>query len=197
MGIKLFIAHPTGRCRVVLRRYEKGACKASGWDRHDAQEIVVDDAAASPRGADGFREGSRYAEDFPRDDPRWPGECACGFRFTAGSDFQVNEQEWFTDDHGGRFPWGIGSWRAPVGAMIRAHWLDGVWPDNGCEPYRIELPNGCEWLTSQPSTQEGSTQNGPQWKVTGRPPLITVTPSILAHHGVWHGWIRNGELVDA
>lgn len=194
MGIKLFIAEPTGRCRVVARRYEKGACGADGASYHNAEALVLDDAPVTPRDDTGYHES--YLR-LPDNDPHWPEVCECGFRFTDASDRQVNEQEWYEGPDGRKFAYGIGSWRAPVGAMIRAHWLDGVWPDNGCEPYRVELPNGCEWLTSQPSTQEGSMQNGPQWKVTGRPPLITVTPSILAHHGVWHGWIRNGELVDA
>ena len=48
------------------------------------------------------------------------------------------------------------------------------------------------WHTRSSADQDGQ----PMWNVTGTPPEITVTPSINVI-GYWHGWIRNGELLDA
>lgn len=48
------------------------------------------------------------------------------------------------------------------------------------------------WHTRSRADEAGE----PMWTVTGTPPEITVTPSIRVID-VWHGWIRNGELVDA
>ncbi len=39
-------------------------------------------------------------------------------------------------------------------------------------------------------------QDGPRWDVTGTPPHITVSPSINVI-GVWHGFIRDGVILDA
>ncbi len=47
------------------------------------------------------------------------------------------------------------------------------------------------WHTRQPA----AGTPGARWLVTGQPPNLTVTPSINVV-GVWHGWIRNGELVE-
>lgn len=44
--------------------------------------------------------------------------------------------------------------------------------------------------------QAGNTNEGSGWKVVGELPLVTVTPSIHMF-GVWHGWVRAGNLVTA
>lgn len=41
-----------------------------------------------------------------------------------------------------------------------------------------------------------TTDDGKRWDVTGKPPNITVNPSINVI-GIWHGWIRNGALSNA
>lgn len=47
------------------------------------------------------------------------------------------------------------------------------------------------WHTRQPADEA----NAPRWDVVGNAPHLTVTPSINVI-GIWHGWIRNGELVE-
>ena len=196
---ELFIAEPTGRCMVVLRRYDHTS-DPPAEHRHNADVIAIRDVVATPLGEDGYSPLSQYRSLFPPTDPRWPTRCAsCGGPFIdQGSDhWQVNELDWFLCPNGRRFAHGIGHWRAPVGSMIRATWCDNTWPDNGCPAYRIELPNGNEWLSNQPSSRQGSTEKGPQWSVTGTPPKITVSPSIFCRPGgpkSWHGFIRNGRL---
>jgi hypothetical protein len=61
------------------------------------------------------------------------------------------------------------------------------------------------WLT----TDKASKPPHEMWEVSGTPPSITVSPSIdvecwIVRDGLtvregsyWHGWIRNGMIVDA
>jgi hypothetical protein len=69
------------------------------------------------------------------------------------------------------------------------------WRDDwaGSPGWRIVLPNGTTWHTRQPAS------DGIGWDVSGEAPSLTVNPSIFDHTpgSEWHGWIRDGELVDA
>jgi hypothetical protein len=190
-GVPLFVAEPTGTCRLSLRRFRFR--ETSGAHFHDVSVVIGEDAPASLRD-DGTRvvTGDRV----PHGDPRWPTSCACGELFTDSDEWQCAEQDWF-EGGGCRFAWGIGSWDGPPGAMIRATWRDSE-PDNGCPAYIVFLPNGSYWCTRDRAAREGS-QPGPQWTVTGTAPDITVTPSIDDRNPErpWHGWIRNGLLVPA
>ena len=55
---------------------------------------------------------------------------------------------------------------------------------------------GHEWPIVWHTRSRADEAGDPMWTVTGTPPAITVAPSIHVI-GVWHGWIRNGELVEA
>lgn len=70
-----------------------------------------------------------------------------------------------------------------AGAMFRSEY-------DGREGWMIVLPGSAIWHT------EMRTADGQPWEVTGEAPKLTVTPSINVV-GVWHGWIRDGVLVDA
>lgn len=199
----LFLATPTGRCRVALRRFgyrETGA----GVCGHDATVVILEDAEASPVGADGYQHGS--INEVAHDDPRWPQACSrCGAAFTsAQTGWQTNELDWY-EGGGHRFSLGIGDWEAPVGAVIPAPWMEHL-PDNGCPSVRITLPDrersdGLStnvWLSRQQASlrrPSGSGELGPQWAISGSLPGITVTPSIDSPK--WHGWIQGGVLTTA
>lgn len=191
-GIPLFIAEPTGTCRLSLRRFRYR--NEPDGHSHDVS-VVIDEDAPTSRGRDGWRTVSN--DRVPHDDPRWPALCSCGEQFQADDAWQCPEADWY-EGGGHRFAWGIGSWDGPPGAMIRAPWRDDS-PDNGCPAYVVFLPNGSHWCTREASTMPGSNQLGPQWTVTGTPPNITVSPSIddRSPSRPWHGWIRDGELIPA
>jgi hypothetical protein len=188
--IPLWIAEPTGACRLSLRRFRYRESDDGHW--HNAATVIDEDAPVTAPGPD----GSKPAADgrIPHDDPRWPSHCACGEAFAGDDRWQVNELDWHQGS-GGRFAWGTGSWEGLPGAMIRAPWADRE-PDNGCPAYVIFLPNGSTWCTRDRAATPGAAL-GPQWTVTGVPPLITVSPSIDDRDPSrpWHGWIRAGELV--
>lgn len=191
-GVPLFIAGPTGTCRLVLRRFRH----ATGEDGHfhDAVTVIGEDAPVTPRQPDGRKPAD--TERVPHDDPRWPAACECGEPFRDNDRWQCLEQEWF-EGGGHRFTWGVGSWDGPPGAMIRAEWRDDD-PDNGCPAYIVFLPNGSAWCTRDRAARPGNSF-GPQWTITGTPPRITVTPSIDDRDPArpWHGWIRDGVLILA
>jgi Family of unknown function (DUF6527) len=90
-------------------------------------------------------------------------------------------------------------WRYPAG------------DEAGRECWWIILPNtrndraGISWRT----TDRASLPPHEMWDVTGTAPALTVHPSIDVEYwrpvdgqmvrdgSYWHGWIRNGELVNA
>lgn len=53
-------------------------------------------------------------------------------------------------------------------------------------------PRGC-YIAIPVSRQHAP---GKAWGWDGNEETPTITPSIHTH-GVWHGWVRNGELVEA
>lgn len=189
-GIPLFIAEPTGTCRLSLRRFRMRE-QADGH-RHDATVIIDENAPVTPPKPDGTKPVTDHR--VPRGDPRWPARCECGDLFADDDYWQVNELDWH-EGGGRRFAWGIGSWDGAPGAMIRAEWRDVA----GRPPaWLVFLPNGSHWCTNDRSSGDGS-QIGPYWDVTGTAPLITVSPSIddRSPSRPWHGWIRDGGLVGA
>jgi uncharacterized protein DUF6527 len=65
-----------------------------------------------------------------------------------------------------------------------------VWRAHEC--WAVVLPNRTVWYSGIPSS------SGAKWTTTGEAPNLTVTPSINDQSSrPWHGWITNGELVQA
>lgn len=185
MGIPLRIAEPAGIWERSLRRYRPtaaGECPANGYGYCDASTVIGEVTGQEPHG-----------DNWPHDDPRWPLACArCGTPFTEADQWQRNDDPVCVLPDGSRFTFrGAFGRCAPAGAMIRAPWYDGLERMPG-EAWLVALPDGGEWITTQPAT------GGGYWTVAGTPPDITVTPSIWHHPpDGWHGWIRSGELTDA
>lgn len=191
-GIPLFIAEPTGTCRLALRRYRSR--NEPSDHLHDATVVIDEDAPVTPPEPDGTRPITDKR--IPRDDPRWPAACACGEPFAADDQWQVNEQEWY-EGGGQRFTWGVGSWNGPPGAMIRSEWRD---QPGRPESWVIFLPNRTWWNTNDRASDPlpGGNKLGPYWVVTGTAPLLTVKPSIDDRGSrPWHGWITDGVMRPA
>lgn len=88
---------------------------------------------------------------------------------------------------------GVGYDGIEVGDMWR-------WPRgdrDGRESWAILLPGRTTWWTTD-YARGSSGASGGRWDVAGAAPLITVSPSIFVNppHG-WHGFIRDGQLMDA
>lgn len=184
-GIPLRIATLTGRSERSLRRFtytSETACSARSG--HDASVVIgqVPNAEADPHG-----------DNWDHDDRQWPATCSsCGYWFTGTDQWQRNDNAIYALPDGAEFAFRGSFGRcAPPGTMIRAGWADEFYPGRG-ESWLVALPDGSEWVTTQKAS------GGGHWEVTGTPPLITVSPSIASNSPTgWHGWIRDGKLVDA
>lgn len=183
-GIPLRIAEPTDRFRRSLRRYQTrlhGECPAQGY--HNASADI----------GDGAGECTAHGDSWPHDDPSWPTACPCGYEFVPDDVWQLNEDEIYRLPDGAEFVFrrSLGQC-APAGTMIRAGWYDEYAQRPG-ESWLIALPDGGDWITTQRAIPGGG-----YWDVTGTPPLITATPSIFHNAPTgWHGWVRDGRLVQA
>ncbi len=139
---------------------------------------------------------------FPHSDLRWPTHCVCGYAFVESDRRQI-----FFDDLMRRTDTGeeMTLRDAPAGAMWDAWWYGGSAFPTPPRPDGIHLmvrtPDG-EWYV------DGLASNGPRndygWQRSGDPkaipPTITAKPSIqmgAVGSSSYHGWLRDGKLVDA
>lgn len=81
------------------------------------------------------------------------------------------------------------------GALLKAGdmWREPDLDNEQGECWAVVLPNRTVWYSTV------SADTGAYWQVSGSAPNLTVTPSIDDRwpERPWHGWIRNGELVNA
>ena len=189
-SIPLFIAEPTGTCRLVLRRFR---LRGDSGHRCDASAVIDEDAPVTPDNPDGTKPVTDHR--VPRDDSRWPTLCTCGEPFGPDDRWQVNELDWY-EGAGQRFAWGVGSWDGIPGAVMRTTWRD---VDGRPPAWHICLPNRTWWNTNDRAAGGAGNQLGPYWTVSGEAPMFTVSPSIddQSPSRPWHGWIRDGMLNPA
>jgi hypothetical protein len=131
-----------------------------------------------------------------KDDPRWPVQCECGHVFLPSDNRYVDRCTLYRRiDTGEVFTLS----NAPLGAM----WLADWYPEKHRGPDGLSLivntPGG-HWMVDQ------KAPDGSGWTRTGTPPNVTANPSILFHphryegdpepHGGYHGWLRDGRLVE-
>lgn len=194
MGYKCFMLTPSGFKRRSLRRYTHGkVCPLHPGDYsyHDAT-VFYDDVEEE------------------KDDPidkellLFPTACACGYEFTDEDEKQIfKESLWNRDDGGPR----TSLREAPVGAMWDATWLHypGMQGPDGMALV-VVTPGGHWHIDSRCANCTLPNDNVHKcWVRHGTPPNIHVDKngvtcsagggSILA--GKWHGFLRNGELVEA
>jgi len=198
VGIPLVIAELTGEYERNLRRFTWG----SGRDGKICAARSTTDWAA---GHDAFKVIGKFPEseselvhgdNWPREDSHWPTHCAhCGYEFEDADQWQRNDNALYRRPDGVEFVlWGDLS-NIPPGTMCRLPWADQYMSTRHpqhVESWRVQLPDGGEWITSQ------AASGGGFWTVTGTPPMIDVTPSIWHSTPTgWHGFIRNGMLEPA
>lgn len=191
MHIQCFMVEKTGLVDIRLRRYvstpEMTSCSVHPWGYHNAIATV---AVGVPAQLDA--DGIYLWIDTPKDDPSWPKACVCGYEFRADDNWQTMQVEQFRRVDSGEVLEGPDH-NLPAGALWYAN---DKWPFYYPNPQdgkvlACKTPGGV-WII------DGRANNGPKdaagWSRTGEPPNVTVTPSIQA--GWYHGWLRNGELVE-
>lgn len=62
----------------------------------------------------------------------------------------------------------------------------------GTQRHLLVVTPGGTWCTGCPATDSHA-----HWRMSGEPPLCTVTPSIDLGHGHYHGYLHDGVLIDA
>lgn len=184
-GIPLRIAEPAGRWRRFT--YSSGCITDAHGHQHGH------DASTDLGDVTDIERELVHGDNWPHDDENWPKTCtACGYEFAVGDQWQRNDNAVYRLPDGTEFVFrGSFGKAAPAGAMIRAAWYDEFAQRPG-ESWLVALPDGGEWITTQQAA------GGGYWTVTGTPPRITASPSIFHNAPTgWHGWIRDGELVNA
>lgn len=182
MKIECFLIKPTGRMLLLLRRYCSANCQEHGPNGYHNAMVPWGEAAWNPQAPDQPDHGLDL----------WPAACTCGYLFRETDNWQVfTERLYYRADSSPDVTTTLRA--APVGAMWDADWLHDFRKGPDGLSLHVRLPDGGDWFIDGPSAQ-----NGPGWARTGTAPVLTVTPS--CQHitgGMWHGWLRDGHLVDA
>lgn len=203
-----FFLEPTGRLSVSLRRYRspKGhdelVCPVSRGGYHNASRFFQeepeerDDKGAVVNGLQPV---------LPRDDPRWPRVCPCGYEFQEEDEWQrFTSRVYRRTDTGEEMTLE----KAPPGAMWYADWFDDVFVPQGKHVLVVKTPGG-EWVVDSQASNCGLPEDRQQkqhhcWIRHGDPPLVTAdkdgkTCSAGAGSiqcGDYHGFLRHGFLED-
>ncbi len=173
----------TGQASLVLRRSTTTTCAHHPLGYHNAFAFIgTAPITISPSGT-----WHAAGEMPPRDDPRWPEVCVCGYRFQDDDSWQLARHRIYTTESGEQ----ITLSEARPGMLWDADWyldFDDPWagPDGRCLMCR--LPDRTEWCIDGPS------RTGGRWTREGEPPLLTVRPSIASSG--YHGWLSDGVLSD-
>jgi hypothetical protein len=125
-----------------------------------------------------------------------PTQCdECPYIFEDGDHRGTNETPLYSRSDTGQL---ITLLEATVGAMWLADWFAPAW---GSPVHHAERPNQPHLIVKTPGGDwdvDAKSANGGGWHWEGTPPNVTATPSILIESSLpkYHGWLRNGELVD-
>lgn len=185
--IQCFMIAPNGRAKLSLRRFTfsaSGVCPASEY--HLGHDVSVPFGYGDVlQNDDGTYELLDQENLKPNtDDPRWPTVCSCGYEFKYTDTWQLLWHAVYVDSAGTEYQIG----NLPPGAMFIADWLPDTWRGDDGLCLCLQTPGG-QWVIDQPD------KHGGRWTRTGTPPNVTATPSIIAND--YHGWLRDGVLVDA
>ncbi len=180
------LRYPTLRnCAKTTYRSSDGGVRYWG---HDASTVIEERVLESELRARGIDSSGDH---WPHEDPRWPKACeACGEPFQDTDEWQLNADHLWRDRRDGATLYHLRRGEVPSGAMWNMDWLQGNPTYTGPDGLALAVMTpGGEWYI------DGPARDGGRWTRTGTPPAITVMPSILA--GPYHGWLRDGHLVDA
>lgn len=190
-GVRCFLLEPTDRVQVSLRRYEGSVCPLPhGY--HNAENVIGEDAVR--RTADGGYWGEGEMVDHA--DARWPTHCGCGYEFKPEDRWQVNHTLLYRRQDTGEQ---MTLHDAPAGAFWWADWL----ARNQGSVHHQQRGGGPHLMLKCPTGDwdlDAKSANGDGWTRQGEPPNVTAHPSIGIHGKdggfSYHGWLRNGVLVE-
>jgi hypothetical protein len=191
MPWKMFLIKPAPFMRRSLRRFfqtsRPDAPKLPENHYHD-ETGVIDEQLPCPEDTAGrATEKGEYAND-----PRWPKACRCGYVFHEDDHWQVNEERLWHGCPDGKLHLLRDH---PPGATWICDWFpkegpNGQWTGPDGNVWAVMMPAGVEWII-----YSHASQSNQKWQVTGTPPGITVSPSIL-QVGLYHGFIKDGVITE-
>lgn len=204
MSIRCFLLEPTDIYVRKLRCWggRKDSCSVSGHGFH-AAEVELERGPGIPE-ENGVIVGNVWPGMPGDDDPRWPQACKCGWPFGPEHRYRDQHGLWRRADTGEL----VELINAPPGAMWRATWYED-WckgPDGQC--IVVKTPGGDWMIDSQASNctipDDHQQQRHHCWIRHGTPPDLTVDKNGVTcsagagsiQAGNWHGFLRNGELVQ-
>ena len=209
MGVKCFLLESTTRVRRSLRRYnaDEKARQVPGADcpihgYHNAMAFID---VIERDDSDSYSRKYSRIEDF-KDDPRWPSRCDCGYVFKQTDEWQVFLAALYKRQDNGEE---VTLRDAQPGAIWDATWYSDTpaWCGPDGKALICKLPNGNEWHIDGRASNCTMPNDEVHkcWVRHGDAPNLTVDKngntcqagagSILS--GNWHGFLRNGELVQA
>ncbi len=187
--ITCFLIEPAPLAVEALERGSDLPCAhdSSPNKTHFASQIIEDQTTfmVDAWGA------SLLPSDELKQDPRWPVRCLCGYPFQPSDRWVHRYTRLFKkvdEDHLLLLA------QAPAGAMWFADWYPDAWKGPDGRTLVVRTPGG-DWIIDGPSWNNGVETHPKPWTRAGRPPIITVIPSI--NQPTYHGWLRCGVLEEA
>jgi hypothetical protein len=197
---------PTGRVSVKLRRYRAfkapNDCPGGNGYYHNASEPIFEELEECSE--EGYlTNGTKPMP--PRDDPRWPTQCQCGYAFQQGDEWQRDTDMIYRRTDTGQE---MSISDAPAGAMWYSPWTDRFHVPQSEHNLVVKTPGG-EWqIDSQASNclmkEDHKQEKHHCWIRHGEAPNITVDQQGVTcgagagsiQCGNYHGFLRNGYLED-
>lgn len=204
MPTRCFLIEPTDRTYRALRRYS-GPQAGRGWTCETGYHNALVRIADGTLVIDDHGFYRTEPEGWPRDDPRWPTHCTCGYAFGPDDPWQLFYERLYRDPRTGA-EYTIRD--APPGAMWRAEWMEDVaayrGPDGQC--LAVVLPDGHQWMIDGRASNCTRPKDNDHkcWVRHGEPPNLTVDKngntcqagagSIVS--AGYHGFLVDGYLTD-
>ena len=199
--IRCFVIEPTDTAVRALRRYASSTCPGP-MSYHDASAPFARAAIVRDPARDGRYSIPGEHEAPPHDDPRWPTQCACGYRFAASDEWQVfGERLYRRADTGEE----VTLRNPPVGALWRATWLEDSphWCGTDGQCWACQTPGGT-WMIDGRASNCAMPDDWIHrcWVRHGTAPDFTIDKNGKTcaagagsiQCGSYHGFLRNGYL---
>lgn len=210
MGIRCFLLERTKFVQRDLRRYATGECPGKYKSFHNANkflDIVVDDSVYDRGDIPSIE--LRQSLDFPK-------KCDyCDYVFLDSDEWQINTNHLWEGIDANDVKITCRLEDAPIGAMWDAYWMPDVWKGADGKSIQVNLPpDGHNWSIDGVASNcdKKDDRDHRCWVRHGVPPVLTVDKDVINQPASalttcgagagsiqttqWHGFLRNGELVE-
>jgi hypothetical protein len=213
-NIQCFFITPTNESDRYLRRFasvgedkDVPLCPLGSYHNADVAigrfPVLID----PPSGSLVQYEISPDVSMYSRDD-RWPTHCPCGYKFQPEDDWQVNTERIYVSEQRPGQEFSLKQNKRQPGMMWNAWWFadQPAWTGSDGRSLVVVYPDGHDWMID--SRAKNCTMPDDSihkcWVRHGEPPNITVDKNGLTcaagagsiQTPKWHGFLRNGYLVD-